>query len=66
MIEEKTVYVTRGKQFDSLEKAQAFRFDLVGSFLDKLPGDRLSAKDRLRLAEFLTENRAQLQDLLDY
>lgn len=64
-IEEKTVYVTRGQQFDSLEKAEAFRLDCIGKFMDKAPL-LLGPRDRIKLADFIAANRAALIKLLSY
>lgn len=64
-IEEKTVYVTRGKQFDSLEKAEAHRLDLIGEFMDTAP-ILLAPRDRIKLADFIAANRAALGKLLEY
>jgi len=65
MIEEKTVYVTRGKQFDTHEKAEAHRVDLIGEFMDKLPAT-LSPRDRIKLVDYIAANRRALAQLLDY
>jgi len=64
-IEEKTVYVTCGKQFDSLEKAQAHRLDLIGEFMDKAPV-LLGPRDRIKLADYIAANRVPLSKLLNY
>ena len=65
MIREKVVYETRGKQFDSEEKAIQYRDDLVGEFMDKV-GPLLHPRDRLVLNKAITENRKVLIDLLSY
>jgi hypothetical protein len=65
MIEEKTVYVTRGKQFDSREKAESHRVDLIGEFMDHAPGC-IGARDRIKLIEYIATNRNALRQLLDY
>ena len=70
MIEEKTIFKTRGRQFDTLEKAIAHRVDCVGDFMQKLMVNelQLSGAQRLRLIEFMTNpsNRNALIDLLSY
>lgn len=70
MIEEKTVYVTRGRQFDSYEKALAHNVDCLGEFMEKLMMNelQLDGKKRMRLIEFMTNpsNRKALIHLLDY
>jgi len=65
MIEEITLYKTRGKTFDSIEKAEAYHADLIGEFFDKAPV-LLAPGDRLKLNAYIVENRAALRSLLDY
>lgn len=65
MIHEKTVYVTRGKTFDSREKAEAYRVDLIGAMFDRAPLV-LYPGERIKLADWVAENRAELADLLDW
>lgn len=64
-ISEKTVYVTCGKQFDSQEKAVEYRADLLGEFMDKAP-ILLTPRDRIKLNDFIVENRETLRNLLEY
>lgn len=65
MIETKEVFVTRGKQFDSQEKAERYRADLIGEFMDKAP-ILLHPGDKIKLNDFLVSNRKQLINLLEY
>jgi hypothetical protein len=65
MIEEKTVYVTRGKQFDTMEKAESHRVDLIGEFMDRAP-ILIGPRDRIKLTEYIAANRAALAQLLNY
>lgn len=65
MIEEITMYRTRGQLFSSEEKALQYRQDLIGEFMDKAPV-LLSPRDRIKLVDFITEHRAQLLNLLAY
>lgn len=65
MIEEKTVYETRGKTFPSREKAEQYRADLLGEFFDKMP-PTLHPRERIELNAFVVANRAALRELLDY
>jgi len=65
MIEEITKYLTMGREFRSLEEAEAYRRDLIGEFMDTLPRT-LSPRDRLALVQFIVDNRAMLRGLLDY
>ncbi len=65
MIEEKTVYVTRGKQFDSYKKAESHRVDLIGTFMDRAP-IVIAARDRIKLVDYIAEHRAELAHLFDY
>lgn len=65
MIDEITLYKTRGKTFDTIEKAQAYRADLIGEFFDKAPV-LLGPGDRLKLNAYIIENRAELAELLFY
>jgi len=65
MIEEKTVFVTRGKQFDTIEAAELYRQDLIGELMNKALV-RLHPRDRIALVDFIAENRAALRSLLDY
>lgn len=65
MITEKTVYVTRGRTFDSQEKALAHRADLIGEFMDKCPV-MLGPGERIKINAFMVENRDALRALLDY
>lgn len=67
MITEKTIFTTRGEQFDSLEAAEAFRASLFGDLLDKCPAFRtIGLTARLAIVDFLAENRAALSELSDY
>ncbi|ANI21763.1 hypothetical protein AB870_26025 [Pandoraea faecigallinarum] len=65
MIHEKTVYVTRGKTFDSREKAEGHRVDLIGEFFNLAPVV-LHPRERIRIVEYVAANRAALAGLLDY
>lgn len=65
-IEERTVFTTQGRDFPSLEKAQEFREDMIGEFLDKIPGCRLDREDALRVVAYLVKHRKQVRNLLDY
>jgi len=65
MIEEKQVYVTMGKTFDSLEKAKAHRYDLVGQFIDPAM-EAWTQGDKIKLVDYITTNRIRLRDLLTY
>lgn len=64
-IEEVTRYRTSGKEFDTLEKAEQFRYDLVGAFMDNAPV-LLAPGDRIKLVDYITSRRAMLTQLLDY
>lgn len=64
-IQEKVVYVTDGKQFSSLEQAQAHRHDLVGEFFDATyEGPILAPGERIAIAKWLADNRNTLVKLL--
>lgn len=67
MIEQVIVYRTMGKDFDSEEKALAYRTDKVGECLDGvLASTFIPFKDRLKLVDFIVEHRAELIKLLDF
>lgn len=65
-IEEKTVYVIGGHQFDSVEKAESFEADCIGAFMEKnlLAGIVFHPRDRIKLLENILANRVQLRALL--
>ncbi|QBQ74397.1 hypothetical protein BcepSauron_017 [Burkholderia phage BcepSauron] len=67
MIEEKRVYVTRGKQFDTMEKALEYRDGLLGDLLDGCPAFRnIGLRERLAIIDHMSKNRDALRDLLAY
>lgn len=65
MIDERTVWMTGGLQFDSLEKAERYRADRLGEVMDNAPL-LLSPGERIKLNDYMVENRAALRKLLDW
>ena len=64
-IESKKVFITKGKQFDTQEKAEQYRADLIGEYVDKAPV-LLGPNDRIKLNAFLVSHRVTLRDLLNF
>lgn len=64
-IEEITKYRVGSTEFTSRESAEQFQYDMVGSFMDKAPL-LLHPGDRIKLVNFITQNRKALRNLLDY
>ena len=64
-IESKEVFITKGKQFDTQEKAEQYRADLIGEYLDKAPV-LLGPGDRIKINEFIVRHRVELRKLLDF
>lgn len=67
MITQKTVYVTSGKQFDTLQKAIDYREGLVDEFLSSAPGFyELRHSKRIDFVQYILDNREQLIGLLSF
>lgn len=67
MIQECIVYRTRGKDFNSEGKALEYRHDLIGDYLNKIMVNNGIHPDvRLKLVNFIVDNRAELRNLLNY
>lgn len=64
-IEEKTVWTVGLLQFDSHEEAERHCADRVGEFMDRAPLV-LGPGDRIKLNNFMHQNRAAIRKLLDY
>lgn len=65
MITEVTRYVTLGREFKSMEHAELFRYDRIGELMDAaMPAWGPGAK--LRLIDYMVENRDKLRELLNY
>jgi hypothetical protein len=66
MIEERTIFTTRGHDFPTLAAAESYRQDLIGNWLDRILGARIDRAQALRLVEYMVKDRDQLRTLLDY
>ena len=67
MIHQLAVYQTKGRQFDSMEKAIEHRENLVEAWMRKLPGFAdIPPQDRIKFMELLLAKRKELIDLLSY
>lgn len=69
MIEEQTVFVTCGEQFDTYEKAVTYRINRIGEFIDPMTNRlQLSPKQKIQMIEFFKNpsNRSYLRSLLDF
>lgn len=66
MIEEITVYRTMGKQFSTEKEALQYRDDMIGEFIDSIPGVILGPKAAIKITDFIVSNRKTLIKMLDY
>jgi len=66
MITTKTIYMTKGKEFDSYKKAVTYREDLLGYFIDKGLGFQVGPKEKLKFLDYMLVNKEKLIDLLSF
>jgi hypothetical protein len=66
-IKSTVVFVTKGRQFPTVQKALDFREGLVEAFMRECPGFQdIPGKQRIAFVTHVLENRNVLRDLLDY
>lgn len=58
-------YITQGREFRTFQAAVDFRVDQVGEFLDPALGI-WTPGEKLKLVQFLVDNRGSVRALLDF
>jgi len=66
MITTKTVYVTEGKEFDTLARAIDYRESLVNEFAVRALGVHAHHRANMCLTEYILANREELRRLLEF